>query len=583
MENSIRYLCLFTKELRVLCQYSVPFTFFTLSARMGDMKEILQEALKDAFRKLSSEGETSLPHGVDPSFDVTFPKDDSHGDYTSNIALSLAGYLKQSPLDIAHHLERQLTEDNRLKQFTIEIVAPGYINFSATPEMLAGIVAEICTKKGEYGSQERNNKGKVLLEFISANPTGPLHMGNARGGFFGDTFSRILKKCGYDVSTEYYVNDAGEQVAKLGHSVLKDTEAVYGGEYIDDLGKRWAQQSETSSATNPRVVGEWAGQIVLKEYIQKTVSERMGISFDAFISEKNDIVEAGYVDRAISFLKENGLTYEEQSALWFRTTQYGDDKDRVLIKANGEKTYFASDCGYLLHKKERSFDRISEVWGADHHGYVARFHAAAEALGFARDRVTFTLVQLVRLVKDGQEVRMSKRAGNIVTVDELLDRIDVDVVRFFFLMYSPDTHMNFDMGLAEERSQKNPVFYVQYAHARMASIFRKAEEELGINMQEFSVNQEEIHLQNSKEILLVRHLAKFSEVLCSAVEMSTVHQLPQYAIRLADLFHSFYNECTVLDAGNMPVTQSRLALVGATKNVLSETLRLIGVSAPEKM
>lgn len=336
------------------------------------MKELLQSALKDAFQSLFDEGGKTLSCEGEPSFDVTFPKDDSHGDYTSNIALSLARHLKQSPLDIAHRLEEQLSKDNRLRQFTIEVVAPGYINFSATPEMLAGIVAEICAKKNEYGAQERNDHGKILLEFISANPTGPLHMGNARGGFFGDTLSRILKKCGYDVSTEYYVNDAGEQVAKLGHSVLKDTEAVYGGEYIDDLGKRWARQSGTSSTTDPRVVGAWAGRIVLEEYIQKTVSERMGISFDDFISEKNDIVEAGYVDRAISFLKEEGLTHEEQGALWLRTTQYGDDKDRVLIKANGERTYFASDCGYLLHKKERGFDRISEVWGADHHGYVAR-------------------------------------------------------------------------------------------------------------------------------------------------------------------------------------------------------------------
>lgn len=553
------------------------FTFPVLSARMGDMKDLLQAALKDAFQSLSIEGAEPL------SFEVTFPKDDSHGDYMSSAALSLARRLKQSPIDIARRLREQLSKDNRLRRFNIEVVAPGYINFLATPETLAGVVAEMLDKKSGYGSQKRDEQCKIVLEFISANPTGPLHMGNARGGFFGDTLSRILRKRGYDVSTEYYVNDAGEQVAKLGHSVLKDAEAVYGGEYIDELGRRLAQRSETSDTVDPRIVGEWAGRIVLDEYIRKTVSERMGIAFDAFISEKTDIVEAGYVDRAIEFLQKKGLTYEEQGALWLRTTRYGDDKDRVLMKANGERTYFASDCGYLLHKKERGFVRISEVWGADHHGYVARFRAAAEALGFSRDLVTFTLVQLVRLVKDGKEVRMSKRAGNVVTVDELLDRIDVEVVRFFFLMYSPDTHMNFDMGLAEERSQKNPVFYVQYAHARMASIFRKAEEELGINTQEVSARRDAIRLQDPKEILLARHLAKFSEVLCSAVETSTVHQLPQYVIRLADLFHSFYNECAVLDVKNMPVTQSRLALVGAAKIVLSEALRLIGVSAPEKM
>lgn len=538
------------------------------------MKETIQEVLKDALRTLAV--------GDEVLFEVTFPKDDSHGDYVSSVALSLAGRLKRSPLDIAHALEEQLSKDDRLKCCTIEVAPPGYINLLLTPEALSGVVAEIGEKKNNYGSGVYGNQHKTLLEFISANPTGPLHIGNARGGFFGDTLSRILKKCGGNVSTEYYVNDAGEQVAKLGHSVLKDAEAVYGGEYIDRLNERLAAQQDGVDTADPRAVGEWAGRIVLEEYIQKTVSERMGISFDTFVSEKKDIVEAGYVDRAIALFKEKELTYEEAGALWLRTTTYGDGKDRVLVKANGEKTYFASDCGYLLHKKERGFERIIEVWGADHHGYVARFRAAAEALGFSRDCVRFTLVQLVRLVKDGKEVRMSKRAGNVVTVDELLDRIDPEVVRFFFLMYSPDTHMNFDMGLAEERSQKNPVFYVQYAHARMASIFRKVEELFGIHLFE-RITRDEIQLHAPKELLLARHLAKFPELLRVAAETNTVHQLPQYAIRLADLFHSFYDACVVLDAENMPVTRSRLALVGATKNVLAETLRLLGISAPEKM
>ena len=538
------------------------------------MKETIQEVLKDALRTLAV--------GDEVLSEVTFPKDDSHGDYMSSVALSLAGRLKRSPLDIAHALEEQLSKDDRLKCCTIEVAPPGYINLLLTPEALSGVVAEIGEKKNNYGSGVYGNQHKTLLEFISANPTGPLHMGNARGGFFGDTLSRILKKCGGNVSTEYYVNDAGEQVAKLGHSVLKDAEAVYGGEYIDRLNERLAAQQDSVDTADPRAVGEWAGRIVLEEYIQKTVSERMGISFDTFVSEKKDIVEAGYIDRAIEVLKEKGLTYEEAGALWLRTTTYGDDKDRVVVKANGERTYFASDCGYLLHKKERGFERIVEVWGADHHGYVARFRAAAEALGFSRDHVVFTLVQLVRLVKNGQEVRMSKRAGNVVTVDELLDRIDPEVVRFFFLMYSPDTHMNFDMGLAEERSQKNPVFYVQYAHARMASIFRKAEELVGIHSFE-KITRDKIRLHAPKELLLARHLAKFPELLRAAAETSTVHQLPQYAIRLADLFHSFYDACVVLDVENMPVTRSRLALVGATKNVLAETLRLLGISAPEKM
>lgn len=551
---------------------------------MGNMKETIRMALRRAKDALQKEGDLLL-HGLvlSPSIEVSFSKDDSYGDYTSNVAMAIARMVKRSPMEIANLFKEKLSSDGDMKGFRIEATASGYLNFSYTNEVLSSIIVTICEQGTVYGSLKRKGlHHRVLLEFISANPTGPLHMGNARGGFFGDALSRILKKCGGSVSTEYYVNDAGEQVAKLGHSVLKDAEAVYGGEYIDRLNERLAAQQDSVDTADPRAVGEWAGRIVLEEYIQKTVSERMGISFDTFVSEKKDIVEAGYVDRAIALFKEKELTYEEAGALWLRTTTYGDDKDRVLVKANGEKTYFASDCGYLLHKKERGFETIVEVWGADHHGYVARFRAAAEALGFSRDHVVFTLVQLVRLVKDGQEVRMSKRAGNVVTVDELLDRIDPEVVRFFFLMYSPDTHMNFDMGLAEERSQKNPVFYVQYAHARMASIFRKAEELFGIHLFE-RITRDEIQLHAPKELLLARHLAKFPELLRVAAETNTVHQLPQYAIRLADLFHSFYDACVVLDAENMPVTRSRLALVGATKNVLAETLRLLGISAPEKM
>lgn len=545
------------------------------------MKEILQRALKEAFRKSAPEEALSISREEGSLFEVTFPKDDSHGDYMSSLAFSLAKGMKRSPIDVAHLLKEELSRDDRLKQYTVEVVAPGYINFSLTPEALADVVADICTKKDQFGSEVRGEPRNILLEFISANPTGPLHMGNTRGGFFGDTLARVLKKRGCTVATEYYVNDAGEQMEKLGHSVLQDEQAVYGGDYIDRLCERLAHRDKGASNADPRAVGEWAGESILEEYIKRTLQEKMKIHFDAFISEKNDIIGAGYVDRAISLLREKGLTYEESGALWLRTTQYGDDKDRVLVKANGAKTYFASDCGYLLHKKERGFSEIGEVWGADHHGYVARFRAAAEALGFSRDCVKFTLVQLVRLVKDGKEVRMSKRAGNVVTVDELLERIDAEVVRFFFLLYSPDTHMNFDMGLAEERSQKNPIFYVQYAHARMASIFRKAKVELGLD--ERSCDRGDVCLQDPKEILLARHLAKFPEVLQLSVEASVVHQLPQYAIRLADLFHSFYNACTVLDAEDMNTTRSRLLLVGATKIVLAETLRLIGVSAPEKM
>ena len=276
-------------------------------------------------------------------------------------------------------------------------------------------------------------------------------------------------------------------------------------------------------------------------------------------------------------LKEKGKTFEEDGALWLRTTEYGDDKDRVLVKSDGVKTYFASDCGYILQKMDRGFDTMIETWGADHHGYILRFKAAAQALGFGGE-LRFNIVQLVRLMKDGEEVRMSKRAGNVVTIDELVEKVGKDVTRFFFLMYASDTHMNFDLGLAEERSQKNPVFYVQYAHARIASVLRKASE---MNLSPASGYAE--LLATESERALLRELEKFPELLSLISEEYSVHRLPQYAIRLAEKFHSFYNECVVVDSEKKDQSEARLALIVATKTVLGESLTLLGVDAPEKM
>jgi len=284
------------------------------------------------------------------------------------------------------------------------------------------------------------------------------------------------------------------------------------------------------------------------------------------------------IDTALEILKEKELTFEEDGALWFRSTDFGDDKDRVLVKQDGQKTYLASDCGYILNKKERDFDKIIETWGADHHGYINRFRAVAEAFGFKKENIKFNIVQLVRLMKDGQEVRMSKRSGNVVYIDDLIEKVGHDVTRFFFLMYSPDTHMNFDLGLAEEQSQKNPVFYVQYAHARICSIISKAEDEIS--------GEQKIDLEllkDEKEINLIKELNKFPELVEEIAENYNVQKLPQYAIRIADKFHSFYNACQVIDEENLELTKARLKLVLAVKMVLGETFKLIGVEAPEKM
>lgn len=529
------------------------------------MKRLLEQKIQEALEVLQQVGE--LPLFMLPAIRVERPKDDQFGEYTTNIALALAKEAKKSPLQIAELIKEKLV----LEEFEkVVIVAPGYLNFYYTQKKMTETVEQIVREGKVYGVSTVGQGMKVNNEFISANPTGPLTVGNGRGGFYADSLSRVLRKAGYEVTNEYYVNDAGEQVLKLGHSVLKDSEAVYGGEYIEELHKQFASLGDV------RITGEKAAQYVLEEMIQKTVKEKMQIQFDAWTSEKA-LIEEGFVGKALALLKEKGLTFEQDGALWLRTTQFGDDKDRVLVKSDGAKTYFASDAGYILNKMERGFTFLIETWGADHHGYINRFKAVAQALGF-QGNIHFLIVQLVKVVKDGVEVRMSKRAGNVVTIDELIETVGHDVAHFFFLMYAPETHMNFDLGLAEERSQKNPVFYVQYAHARLCSILRKAEEEGGVE-QEADLTL----LAHEKERALMRELLFFPELIETIATDFSVHKLPQYAMKLADTFHSFYDACRVIESDAPELTQARLRLVRATKVVLSETLTLMGISAPEKM
>ncbi len=535
------------------------------------MKQQLEKKIKEALMALQEAGE--LPDFAMPEIRVERPRDDQFGEYTTNVALALSKLAKKSPMDIAQAIassikEQEVSEEEKTFE-RIECVAPGYINFYLSQKEISSAVEQILNEGEKYGTSVLGQGVKVNNEFISANPTGPLTVGNGRGGFYTDVLTNVLRKAGYEVTNEYYVNDAGEQVLKLGHSVLQDAEAVYGGEYIEQLAVNNKQKTV-------RETGEWAAKEVLENMIKKSVGEKMQIHFDVWTSEKQ-ILADGFVDRAVTILKKKNLTFEDAGALWLRTTQFGDDKDRVLIKSDGTQTYFASDCGYILSKMERGFTLLIETWGADHHGYVGRFKAAAQALGFT-GQIHFLIVQLVKVVKDGVEVRMSKRAGNVVTIDELIETVGHDVARFFFLMYAPETHMNFDLGLAEERSQKNPVYYVQYAHARLCSILRKAEEEHAT-----SKKADLALLVHAKERELIRELMFFPELIEVVATDFSVHKLPQYAMKLADKFHSFYDACRVIDADNSDLTGARLELVRATKNVLAETLALMGISAPEKM
>jgi arginyl-tRNA synthetase len=528
--------------------------------------------MKKKLEKIIQEAVFELFEIEQANFVVEYPKDEKFGDYATNVALVLAKKVGKSPMEIAEVIKKELSSSMELSSFLnkIEIVAPGYINFYLTENYFQDKIVEINLKKEKFGNSEIGKGIKVNNEFISANPTGPLHLGNGRGGFYGDALSRILRKAGFEVTNEFYINDAGEQVLKLGHSVLKDAEAVYGGEYIDELHEKY------SSIVDVREAGETAAADILENFIQKTVKEKMNISFDIWMSEKK-ILAKNYVERAIEILKSKNLIYEADGAQWLKTTQFGDDKDRVLIKSDEKNAYIAGDCGYLLNKIERGFGRLIMGLGADHHGYVTRLKAAALALGFSGD-FRIVVAQLVRVMKDGKEVRMSKRAGNVVLIDDLIDAVGRDVTRFFFLMYSPDTHMNFDLGLAEEKSQKNPVFYVQYAHARICSVLRKAEE-LNIDFK----NADLTKIIDEKELSLIRELNKFPELIEELAGNYEVHKIPYFTIKLADKFHSFYNACKVIDEENLDLTKARLNLISAVQIVLSEALNLVGVSAPEKM
>ncbi len=514
-----------------------------------------------------------------PQIAIERPKNFSHGDWMTNISFVLTKNVKKSPIEIANELVEVMNSCDNDFIKKCSVAQPGFINIKITCAYLHNVIDQIVEKDSAFGDNE-SMKGVIINnEFISANPTGPLHLGNGRGGFLGDTLGRILKKNGAKVINEYYINDAGEQIIKLGHSVLKDENAVYAGEYIDILNNK-INESDIKNKEDVEEVGEWAANYIVETYLKKTTKNVMHINFDSWISEKKDIIESKYVDKAINVLNKKGLIFKKDNAVWLKTTDFGDDKDRVLVKKDGQKTYFASDCGYILNKIDRNFNNMVEIWGADHHGYIARFEAAARALGFEGD-IKFIIVQLVRLIKNGKEVRMSKRAGNVIYIDDLVDDVGHDVARFFFLMQSADSHMDFDLNLAKEQSSKNPVFYVQYAHARLVSLMEKSLES-SFTHEQISECSTEL-LVHVKERELMRELEMFGEVIENIGKTYQVHQLPHYSIKLAEKFHSFYTECRVVDEENITLTIARLKLVQATRIVIAQTLEIIGVEASSNM
>ena len=547
-----------------------------------EIQKIIQQAIKSAF-------------GID--FDVSKIKIDyppeGRGEYSSNVALLLAKEVGKSPIDVAEAIAdscrrptSKISEDvGRLQALfeKIDVVEPGFLNFWLAEKALPYMVVKINQEQNNFGNSTIGKGKKIHLDFVSANPTGPVTVGNARGGSLGDTLANIFEKTGHEIYREYYVNDAGNQIMVLGHSIIGDEEAQYKGEYIENLKFKISnlKLSDDFDKKDARAIGEKAASIILEDIIKPSM-EKFGIKFDNWFSEK-ELQESGKVDEIINLLKEKGYVYEKDGAAWFKSTQFGDDKDRVVVKSTGEKTYFGSDIAYHKEKFDRGFDKLIDVWGADHYGDVARVMGAMKALGY-EGRLSIILNQLLRVIKDGKEIKVSKRTGTYVSLDDLIDEVGRDATRFFFLMHSADTHMNFDLDLAKERSEKNPVYYVQYAHARISSILRKANESIRGETSDKVDLRSHLELNfHPKERALIFELLKFPDLVEEISQNYAVHHLPQYAISLADKFHSFYDECRVIDESNLELTAARLELVKAVKIVLAEVLGLMGISAPEKM
>jgi len=514
---------------------------------------------------------------------------DKRGDYSTNVG---------SP-EKAEKIKKELSDSEYISKIETD---NGFVNFFLSEKALEEGVANTCDSSYLLSL---GKKQKIQVEFISANPTGPLTLGNGRGGVYGDVLANVLREAGFDVTKEYYVNDAGNQVEILGHSVLKDDKAEYQGEYIDAL-------RQCSGSKDPKIVGEKSADIIL-ESIKETVKE-MGIDFDVWFSERKDLREKGKVEEIIKWFKEKDLAYEKDGALWFKASEFSDTEDRVLIKKNGGPTYFGVDCAYHKNKfEERKFDKVINVWGADHHGDVARVEGFVEALGH-EDKLKIVLMQFVRLVEDGKSVRMSKREGRFVLVDDVLKEVGKDAFRYFMLTRSPDTHMDFDMKLAMEQSKKNPVYYIQYAGARMSSILEKAGKKAEslpdrkffdkfvpqfCGTKPIRQSSKNFNPARNYERALILKLIQFPEVIEDVAKDYQVHQLTTYIYELARTFTDFYENVRVLDIeaptlaksevgvptpeGVGKLKEARLALVVITRHILERVLFLMGISSPKKM
>ncbi len=553
---------------------------------MVDIRAKLAELIEAAFGEAMTEG--SVPQIEIPPISLERPREKAHGDWATNAALVSAKSAKMNPRDLARILAEALPADPYVDR--VEVAGPGFINFFLSKEWLHDVVRAIDAEGELYGFRNIGNGAKVNLEFVSANPVGPMHIGHGRWAAVGDTLANVLASTGHEVTREFYINDYGTQMRAFAASVAARYAEIYGvdvefpedgyrGEYIKDIAREIAsREGDRYLSLKPEereaAFREIAYQQVLS-HVRSTL-KAMGVEFDVWFSERT-LHERSKIDEAIDILKEKDFVYESEGATWFKATAFGEEKDRVLIRENGEPTYFAADIAYHRDKLARGYDVLIDIWGADHHGYVPRMKAAVRALGYPEGKLEVILGQLVNLLRAGEPVRMSKRTGEMVTLDELVEEVGRDAVRFLFLMRSTDSPLDFDIELAKERSNENPVYYVQYAHARICSVLKYAAE-IGVDLEiaDYSLLGEE------PELDLIRKLAEWPEVLEAAARARSPHYLTRYAQELASSFHYFYTKCRVVTA-DRAITSARMGLVKATQVALKAVLSNLGVSAPERM
>jgi arginyl-tRNA synthetase len=526
-----------------------------------------------------------------PDVILEIPKEKSHGDYATNMAMQLARIAKKSPRLIAEALIANIDRGAASIE-KIELAGPGFINFYMNNSYLTELIPTVLAAGDAYGATTVGNKEKIQVEFVSANPTGDLHLGHARGAAVGDSLCNILAKAGYDVSREYYINDAGNQINNLAVSIEaryfqalgleKDMpEGGYHGADIIGIGQTLATEYGDKFVTEAEAermefFREYGLKFEMAKLKQDLADFRVG--FDVWFSETS-LYKNGKIDEALEALRATGHVYEEDGATWLRSMDFGDDKNRVLIKQDGTYTYLTPDIAYHKDKLDRGFEKLINIWGADHHGYIPRMKAAIQSLGYGSDVLEVEIIQLVHLYKDGEKMKMSKRTGKAVTMRDLVDEVGLDAVRYFFAMRSSDTHMDFDLDLAVSESNENPVYYAQYAHARISSILRSGEEQ-GLAVAagaDFSL------VASEKEIDLLKKIGEFPLAVGEAAEKRVPHRITNYIFDLASTFHSFYNAEKVLDVEQPERTKARLSLVRAVQITMKNALALIGVSAPEKM